>query len=102
MLNLAELNRTPSVHQRSRSYRTIGVPLTPVIHGASRSLHIRAERAETDLDAARTENQRLAEELARTANAEADPEPADATSPRPRTSSRAKKTSNTRAPRSEA
>jgi colicin import membrane protein len=66
------------------------------------ALRVRAERAESDLDAARTENRRLAEKLAEASSAEADPEPAEATSPRPRTTSRAKKTSATRAPGPEA
>jgi len=60
------------------------------------ALRIRAERAEADLDAARTENRRLAEKLAEATGAEADPEPADTLSPRPRTSSRTKKTPATR------
>ncbi len=64
------------------------------------ALRIRAERAESDLDAARTENRRLAEKLRQAT--EADPEPADAPSPRPRTTSRTKKTSNTRTPHPEA
>jgi colicin import membrane protein len=63
------------------------------------ALRIRAERAESDLDAARTENQRLAEQLTQAADAEATPEPADAPSQRPRTTSRTKKTSATQTPR---
>jgi chromosome segregation ATPase len=66
------------------------------------ALRVRAERAESDLDATRTENQRLAEQLTQATSAEADPEPVDAPSPRPRTPSRAKKTSATRAPHPEA
>jgi chromosome segregation ATPase len=65
------------------------------------ALRIRAERAETDLDTARTENQRLAEELTQVANAKADPEPVGA-SPRSRTANRAKKTAAPRTPRPEA
>jgi len=65
-------------------------------------LRIRTERAESDLDATRTENQRLAEQLTQATNAEADPEPADAPAPRLRTASRTKKTSATRAPHPEA
>lgn len=61
-------------------------------------LRVRAERAESDLDAARAENQRLAEQLSQATDTGADPEPADAPSPRPRTTSRAKKTSAARAP----
>ena len=63
------------------------------------ALRIRAERAETDLDAARTENQRLAEQLTQAADAEVEPEPADAPAPRTRTPRRAKKTSATQTPR---
>jgi len=63
------------------------------------ALRIRAERAETDLDAARAENQRLVEQLAQAANAEADTEPTDPPSPRPRTESRTKKTPAMRASR---
>jgi hypothetical protein len=65
------------------------------------ALRVRAERAESDLDAARAENQRLAEQLTQTADAEADTEPAETPAPLPRTASRAKKTSATRAPRPE-
>jgi colicin import membrane protein len=54
------------------------------------ALRIRAERAETDLDATRTENQRLAEQLTRAADA--DLAPTGIPSPRPPTTSRTKKT----------
>jgi chromosome segregation ATPase len=63
------------------------------------TLRVRAERAETDLDAARAENHRLAGQLAQAANAEADTEPTDTP---PHTASRTKKTPATRAPRPEA
>ena len=59
------------------------------------ALRIRAERAESDLDAARAENQRLAERLTQATDAEAAPEPADTSSPLPRTTSRVKKASAT-------
>ena len=49
----------------------------------------------------RTENQRLAEQLTQTDDAEADTEPAETPAPLPRTTSRAKKTSVTRAPQAE-
>ena len=65
-------------------------------------MRIRAERAEADLDAARTENQRRTEQLTQAANAEDDPGPANAPSLRPRTTSRAKKTSAMRTPHLEA
>lgn len=65
-------------------------------------IRIRAERAETDLDTARTENQRLAEQLARAAEAETpDPETDGTPAPRPRTASRTKKAAPPRAPRPE-
>jgi colicin import membrane protein len=60
------------------------------------ALRVRAERAETDLDAARTDNQRLAEQLTQANDAQADHEPADTPAPRPRTASRAKKPPATR------
>ena len=67
------------------------------------ALRVRAERAELDLDAARTENRRLAEQLSHATGAEASaPEPADAPTPRPRTASRSKKTSVTRTSHPEA
>ena len=51
------------------------------------ALRIRAERAESDLDAARTENQHLAERLTQAPDTEAaDPGPTD-TQARPRTAS---------------
>lgn len=59
------------------------------------ALRVRAERAEADLDAARTENQRLAGQPAST---EADPAPSGTTTPGRRTPSRTKKTSATRTP----
>jgi chromosome segregation ATPase len=49
------------------------------------ALRIRAERAETDLDTARNENQRLTEQLSQAASTGADPAPTGTTSPpRPR------------------
>ena len=68
------------------------------------ALRVRAERAEADLDAARADHQRLTEQLAQVqaAVAEADPEPGDVPTTRPRTTSRTKKTSGTRATRPEA
>jgi hypothetical protein len=62
------------------------------------ALRIRAERAETDLDTARTENQRLAEQLTQERSTDADAAPASDPSPRPRTS-RTKKTPATQSPR---
>jgi colicin import membrane protein len=62
------------------------------------ALRIRAERAETDLDTARIENQRLAEQLTQApGTGPADPEPADTSAPRTRT----RKTPATRRPRSD-
>jgi hypothetical protein len=67
------------------------------------SLCVRAERAETDLDAARVENRRLAEQLAQAASAETGGQETDGPpAPRPRSASRTKKTPPTRPPKSEA
>jgi chromosome segregation ATPase len=55
------------------------------------ALRTRADRAETDLDAARIENQRLTGQLTQPASAEANPAPAGIPSSRPRTTSRTKK-----------
>ncbi len=66
------------------------------------ALRIRAERAESDLDAARAEVRRLAENLSQANDIEADKEPAEPTPGRPRTTSRVKKTAAPRAPRTEA
>jgi chromosome segregation ATPase len=63
------------------------------------SLRIRAERAETDLDSARTENKHLAEQIAQAPSVEADPAQTVTEYPRPRTPSRAKKTPATRTSR---
>jgi chromosome segregation ATPase len=68
------------------------------------ALRVRAERAEADLDAARADHQRLTEQLAQVqaAVAETDQEPGDVSATRPRTTSRTKKTSGTRATRPKA
>ena len=67
------------------------------------ALRVRAERAEADLDTARADHPRLTEQLAQVqAAAEADPEPGDAQTTRPRTTSPTKKTSGTRATRPQA
>ena len=63
------------------------------------ALRIRAERAEADLDAARTDNQRLTEQLAATASA--DPNPASTTEPLLPTPGRTRKTTATRTPKPE-
>jgi colicin import membrane protein len=66
------------------------------------ALRVRAERAETDLDTARTENQRLAEQLAQAVNESADdPEADNAPTPRTRAATRVKRASATRKPRLE-
>jgi colicin import membrane protein len=59
------------------------------------ALRIRAERAEADLDTARAEIQRLAEQLALGSEGD-DPAPAASPAPRARPASRAKKTAATR------
>lgn len=56
------------------------------------ALRIRAERAEADLDAARTQSQLLAERLAQATIGEADQAPADASPTQPCTPGRARKT----------
>jgi hypothetical protein len=66
------------------------------------ALRIRAERAETDLNAARAEIHRFAETVSQASDAGADKEPAESTPARPRTASRPKKTAAPRAPRAEA
>jgi colicin import membrane protein len=66
------------------------------------ALRIRAERAEADLDAARTENRRVAELTIQTTGTEANPEPVDSPAPRPRATSRPKKASGARTPQVEA
>ena len=67
------------------------------------ALRVRAERAEADLDAVRSENQRLAEQLTQAPDAEvAEPEPADTPAPRPRATSRAKKAAAPRTAQSKA
>jgi colicin import membrane protein len=67
------------------------------------ALRIRAERAETDLDAARSELSRLAGQLASAAAPGIDPGPGQAVTPPParRAASRTKKASGTRAATSE-
>lgn len=62
------------------------------------ALRVRAERAEADVDAARTENQRLAAQLGQTDSTEDDPATTGKASARPRTPSRTKKTPATRTP----
>jgi colicin import membrane protein len=64
------------------------------------ALKTRAERAEADLDTARADNRRLAEELAEAASTDAEEAPAGTTPPRPRATTRTKKTA-TRTPNSE-
>ena len=63
------------------------------------ALRIRAERAEASLDAARAENQRLAEQLTQASNAGTGAARTDAPPPRSRTPGRAKKTSAAETPR---
>jgi colicin import membrane protein len=60
------------------------------------TLRVRAERAETDLDAARADNRRLAERLAEAVSSNAEETAAGTTPPRSRTASRTKKTPATR------
>ena len=60
---------------------------------------VRADRAEADLEAARAENRRLAEQLAQ--STEVGTEPPGLPSPRPGAAGRTKKTPPTGAPRPE-
>jgi colicin import membrane protein len=62
------------------------------------ALRTRAERAEADLDTARADNRRLAEQLDQATKAEADSATDSAAEPLPRTSSRARKSPATRKP----
>jgi chromosome segregation ATPase len=66
------------------------------------ALRVRAERAEGDLDAARTENQRLAEQLTKATSTEAEPETDGTAAPRPRAAGRTKKRTSARVPHHEA
>ncbi len=98
-----EIARVRADHERALDQLTTATnACITALEETCDALRIRAERAETDLDAARTENQRLAEQLAQAASTEADPAPTGTPSPRPRTPSRAKKTSATRTPHPEA
>jgi colicin import membrane protein len=65
------------------------------------ALRVRADRAEADLDAARTEIRRLTEQLVQPADTEADPEAGGTPAPRPRQATRTKKAPATRAPHPE-
>ena len=87
-----ETARIRADHQRALEQLTVATNARITALEETRdALRVRAERAESDLDAARTENRRLAEKPAKAADAEATPEPADTPSPRPRASSRTKK-----------
>jgi len=67
------------------------------------ALRVRAERAELDLDTARTENRRLAEQLSGATDAEPDPASNETTTtPSTRTATRARKSPATRTPKAEA
>jgi hypothetical protein len=89
-------------HQRSLDQLTTATSARiTAIEETRDALRIRAERAETDLDTARTESQRLAEQLTRTANAQDDTAPTEAPASRPRMASRAKKAPTTRTSRPE-
>ncbi len=62
------------------------------------ALRTRAERAEADLDTARADNRRLAEQLDQAASTEAAPAPDSTAEPLPRAPSRVRKTPTTRKP----
>ncbi len=98
-----EIARVRADHERALDQLTAATSARITALEETRdALRIRAERAETDLDTARTENQRLAEQLTRAASIETDPALTGTTSARPRTPSRTKKTSATRTPHPEA
>jgi colicin import membrane protein len=99
----AETARIRADHERALDQLTTATSARITALEETRdALRVRAERAETDLDAARAENQRLAEQLAQAVIVEADTESVGTPAPRPRTASRTKKTAATRAPRPEA
>jgi colicin import membrane protein len=98
-----ETARIRADHQRALDQLTTASNARVIALEETRdALRVRAERAEADVDAARTENQRLAEQLAQATSTEADPAPSGTSSSRPRSPSRAKKTAATRASHPEA
>jgi chromosome segregation ATPase len=98
-----EIARIRADHQRALEQLTTATNARIAALEETRdALRIRAERAESDLDTARNESQRLSGQLAQTASTEADSTATGIPSPRPRTPSRTKKTSVTRTPHPEA
>lgn len=95
-----EAGRIRADHQRALDQLTAATAARITALEETRdALRVRAERAESDLDAARAETRRLAEELNRIASAVTDP--AGAPEARPPAPARARKTTSTRAPRAE-
>ena len=99
-----EIARIRADHQRALDQLTAATNARITALEETRdALRIRAERAETDLDAARADNQRLAEQLTQASQRRRRSRPRPAPrQPRPRTPSRTKKTSATRTPHPEA
>jgi hypothetical protein len=77
---------------------TVKYAISPVAQPETRdALRIRTDRAESDLDAARTEHQRLTGQLAGTASAD----PASTAEALPPAPNRTRKTTATRTPKAE-
>jgi hypothetical protein len=86
-----ETARVRADHQRALDQLTAATGARiKAVEETRDALCIRAERAESDLDAARAEIRRLAEQLSQADDAEADEEPAEPAPGRARTTSRAK------------
>jgi colicin import membrane protein len=98
-----EIARIRADHQRALDQLTTATNARITALEETRdALRIRAERAETDLDTARIENQHLAEQFAQMVSTREDPATTGTTSTRPRMPSRTKKTPATRTPHPEA
>ena len=100
----AETARVRADHQHALDQLTAATTARVTALEETRdALRTRAERAETGLDAARTENQRLTGQLTQAGSPEDDPGPAGTPPPRrPRTPARTRKAPATRAPLPEA
>ena len=88
-----ETARIRADHQRSLDQLTTATNgRITALEETRDALRNRADRAESDLDTARAENQRLAEQLTQAPSTDADPAQASTESTRSRTPSRTKKT----------
>jgi len=95
-----EAARIRADHQRALDQLTVATTARITALEETRdALRVRAERAESDLDAARAETRRLAEQVDLLANASTDP--ADAAEARPPVPARTRKTTPARAPKAE-